>query len=127
MEAARAFLEFWREDTSLHFRKEEEVLLPVVARYGGDLEDEPVVEMLTQHVRIRSLVMQLGDEVERKEVQRDTLQTLGEQLETHIRLEERVLFPAFEENLPEEGLNEVSSRLRAYKPQGPIEPWTPLE
>ena len=33
---ARDFLDFWQSDTSLHFRKEEEVLLPVLARYGGD-------------------------------------------------------------------------------------------
>jgi len=127
VEAARAFLKFWREDTSLHFRKEEEVLLPVVARYGSMLEEEPVVEMLTQHARIRGLAMQLGDEVKREGVQRKTLQTLGEQLEAHIRLEERVLFPALEESLPEKALGEVSSRLMAYKSQGPTEPWTPVE
>ena len=126
-EAARAFLKFWREDTSLHFRKEEEVLLPVVARYGGNLWDECVAVMLIQHARIRGLAMQLGDEVEREEVQRKTLQTLGETLETHIRLEERALFPALEDSLPEEALAEVSSRLLAYKPQGPTERWTPAE
>lgn len=40
----------------------------MVARFGGDLEDEPVVEMLTQHARIRGLAMQLGDEMEREGV-----------------------------------------------------------
>lgn len=127
VEAAQAFLKFWREDTSLHFRKEEEVLLPVVARYGGNLRDECMVVMLAQHARIRGLTMQLGDEVEREEVQRETLQALGEQLEAHIRLEERALFPALEESLPEEALNEISSRLAAYKSQGPTEPWAPVE
>lgn len=99
----------------------------MVARYGGNLRDECVVVMLTQHARIRGLTMQLGDEAEREEVQRKTLQALGEQLEAHIRLEERALFPALEESLPEEALNEISSRLAAYKPQGPTEPWTPVE
>ena len=32
-DTARDFLDFWQRDTSLHFRKEEEVLLPVLARY----------------------------------------------------------------------------------------------
>ncbi|CAN5856785.1 hypothetical protein BH23ACT11_BH23ACT11_04660 [soil metagenome] len=122
VEAARAFLEIWREDTSLHFRKEEEVLLPMVARYGGDLKQEPVVEMLVQHARIRGLVMQLGDEVERVDIRRETLQALGEQLEAHIRLEERVLFPALEVSLPQEGLNEVSSRLMAHKTDETTQP-----
>lgn len=107
IEAARAFLKFWREDTSLHFRKGEEVLLPVAARYGGDLKQDP--------------------EVEREEVRSETLQSLGEQLEAHIRLEERALFPALEESLSEEALHEISSRLAAYKPQGPTEPWTPVK
>jgi iron-sulfur cluster repair protein YtfE (RIC family) len=54
-EAARDFLEFWQRDTSAHFRKEEEVLLPVLARYGQEVLDrEPVVEMLGQHARIRA-------------------------------------------------------------------------
>lgn len=127
VEAAQAFLKFWRENTSLHFRKEEEVLLPVVARHGGDLEQEPVVEMLVQHARIRGIAMKLGDEVERDDVQNETLRTLGEQLEAHIRLEERVLFPALENSLPEEALREISARLAAYKAQGPGEPWTPVE
>ncbi len=47
---------------STHFRKEEEVLIPVLARYGGDPTGEPLAEMLAQHARIRGLVMQLSDE-----------------------------------------------------------------
>ena len=52
-DTARNFLEFWQSDTSLHFRKEEEVLLPVLARYGGDLGEQPLLQMLTQHALIR--------------------------------------------------------------------------
>ena len=33
-ETAEAFLKFWQEETTAHFREEEEVLLPVLARYG---------------------------------------------------------------------------------------------
>lgn len=93
-EASRAFLAFWQRDTSAHFRKEEEVLLPVLARHGADLlEREQVVRMLLQHARIRGLVMQLSDEVERGDVRPETLQRIGEELEAHIRLEERDVFP----------------------------------
>lgn len=120
-DVAGSFLEFWRRDTSLHFRKEEEVLLPVLARYGGDLDQGPVVEMLAQHARIRGLAMQLGDELERGEVREETLRTLGEQLEAHIRLEEREVFPLIEETLPERALREVTSRLEAF------EPWVPAQ
>ena len=48
-EAARAFLRFWEEDTSAHFREEEEVLLAVYARHGGDLNAGPVREMAADH------------------------------------------------------------------------------
>src|SRR5215207_9844389 len=50
--AVKGFLDFWQKDTALHFRKEEDVLLPVMARYGGDLSREPLVEMIEDQARI---------------------------------------------------------------------------
>ena len=125
--AAHDFLEFWRRDTSLHFRKEEEVLLPVLARYAGDLDERPVLQMLAQHARIRGLAMQLSDELERDSVRQDTLRELGEHLEAHIRLEERQVFPFVEETLPEHALQEVASRLEVFEPGPPHERWVPSE
>jgi len=115
-DTARNFLDFWQRDTSRHFRKEEEVLLPVLARYGGDLGERPIRQMLTQHARIRGLAMQLSDEFEQDEIREDTLRNLGEQLEAHIRLEERDVFPLIEETLPEHALQEVTARLEAFGP-----------
>src|ERR671921_646114 len=103
---ADAFLKFWQEATAAHFREEEEALLPVLARYGGDVGRGPVVEMLAQHAQIRGLVMKLSDEVRNGVVNPETLEGIGELLETHIRLEEREVFPMIEEVLPEEGLTE---------------------
>lgn len=112
-EAARTFLKFWREETSTHFRKEEEVLLPVLARNGVAPDRESLAEMLAQHARIRGLVMQLGDEVTDRAVRSETLRGLGEMLEAHIRLEERRVFPMIEEALTEEALAEVAAQLVA--------------
>jgi iron-sulfur cluster repair protein YtfE (RIC family) len=84
---ARDFLDFWQKDTSLHFRKEEEVLLPVIARHGGDVTREPLVEMLEEHAKLRGLVMRLSDEMAGGRIRRETLREIGEQLEEHIRLE----------------------------------------
>ena len=95
---AKGFLKFWQQDTALHFRKEEEVLLPVMARYKGDVSRQPLVEMLEDHARIRGLVMQLSDEVVSGNVRTETLHEIGERLEAHIRLEERVAFPLIEES-----------------------------
>jgi len=124
---ARDFLDFWQRDTSHHFRKEEEVLLPVLARYGGDLDERPILQMLTQHALIRGLAMQLSDEFEQNTVREDTLQHLGEQLEAHIRLEEREVFPLIEQTLPEHALQEVAYRLGVFEPGPPHEPWVPVE
>ena len=126
-DTARNFLDFWQRDTSLHFRKEEEVLLPVLARYGGDLGEQPLLQMLTQHALIRGLAMQLSDEHKQDEIREDTLRHLGEQLEAHIRLEERQVFPLIEETLPEHALQEVTSRLEAFEPGPPYEPWVPAD
>jgi hemerythrin-like domain-containing protein len=126
-ETAETFLKFWQEETTAHFREEEEVLLPVLARYGGDAGRGPVTEMLAQHAQIRGLIMELSDEVSQGAVKPETLEGIGELLETHIRLEEREVFPMIEEVLPEEGLTEVASRLNA-KEAGPHSvPWVPKE
>lgn len=126
-EAATAFLEFWQKDTSIHFRQEEEVLLPVLARYGGEPDQESVVWMLAQHARIRGLIMDLSDEVTGKGVRPETLQSIGEALEEHIRLEEREVFPLVEEVLPQEGLEELAARLEVQEAGPRAEPWVPTE
>jgi iron-sulfur cluster repair protein YtfE (RIC family) len=109
-EVARSFLRFWEKDTSPHFREEEEVLLPVYARCGGDLGAEPIREMLADHARIRGLVLTLIDENRSAEASVDMLREIGERLEAHIRLEERRVFPLVEATLPEECLEEIGAR-----------------
>ncbi len=124
---ARDFLDFWQRTISHHFRREEEVIQPVLACYGGDLGERPILQMLTQHARIRALAMQLSDELKQDKIQEDTLRKLGEQLEAHIRLEEREVFPLIEETLPEPALQEVGSRLNVFEPGPPHEPWVAAE
>ena len=121
-ETAEAFLKFWQEETTAHFREEEEVLLPILARYGGGAGRGPVAQMLAQHAQIRGLVMELSDEARKGVVKPETLEGLGELLETHIRLEEREVFPLIEKVLPEEGLAEVASRLKVKGAEPRAEP-----
>ncbi len=83
---ARSFLAFWQGGASILFRKEKEGLLPVLARHGVDLEEKPIVWMLAQHAAIRVLVMGLSDEAVGGEVRRETLESLGAQLEDHVCL-----------------------------------------
>ena len=125
--AAKEFLDFWQKEASIHFRKEEEVLLPVVARYGGDVSQDSLVEMLAQHACIRALIMRLSDGVMGGNVRTETLHEIGEQLEAHIRLEERVVFPLVEGSLSEAALTELAARLEVKKAGPRVEPWVPAE
>ena len=105
------FLRFWEEETSPHFGQEEEVLLAVYARHGGDLDAEPVREMVSDHARIRTLIRGLQGEIGSGGVDRETLREIGERLEAHIRLEERRVFPMIEASLSEEALHEIGARI----------------
>ena len=112
--AARdAFLGFWREQGVHHFRVEEEVLLPAFAAYG-DPEEQCVVRMLVDHVRIREQAQRLerdpGPALE-------ALHDLGSALERHVRLEEREVFPLIEAAMPEDDAERlVEAVLRAERP-----------
>lgn len=114
LEAARAFLRCWEEDTRGHFREEEEVLLAVYARHGGDPGAELMQEMVADHARIRGLVMKLEEEAGAGAVGLATLGKIGNRLEVHIRLEERRVFPFVENCLPEEALAEMGGRLGGH-------------
>lgn len=99
--------EFWEPDGQAHFREEEEILLPAYARYA-DIHDNPIItEMLMEHVTIRSKMQQLL----RNELSLPQMRALGTLLETHIRKEERVIFPMIEKALPEEALIEIAPYL----------------
>jgi hemerythrin-like domain-containing protein len=90
------FLEFWHAHGRLHFRVEEEVLLPAFAAHG-DPADDRVVRMLVDHVRIRREAHALEED---PDVALDRLHGLGVALDAHVRLEEREVFPLIEATLP---------------------------
>ncbi len=104
--AVRAFLEHWQKEERLHFRLEEEVLLPALAAYA-DADHPAVVRTLLDHVRIRAAVDRLGATAQLEQVHE-----LGAWLAAHVRLEENELFPLIEQTLPEPALVALGERLR---------------
>ena len=98
---------YWETDGRAHFREEEELLLPACAEFIDP--DEPVVaKVLTDHVRIRHLADTVGG------ADHPTLQLLhelGNQLDRHIRREERELFPLIEQALPDANLRRLVALL----------------
>lgn len=97
---------FWIPDGSDHFREEEDILLPVYAKYEK-VDTETITNMLVEHVLIRSKMQQLLE----KELSVEEMQGLGTLLEKHIREEERVIFPMIEQALPEEELCKLAPYL----------------
>ena len=88
--AVEAFLHFFGTSSVPHFREEEEALFPLVI----DVEEAHalLVRALLDHQRLHALAAAL--EVDRDV--RGTMRELGEQLEAHVRFEERQLFPLIE-------------------------------
>jgi hypothetical protein len=95
-EAREAALVYWRGHGRIHFRLEEEVLLPAYAGYG-DPHHPLVARALCEHASIRHQV----DVIARNPACKlADLRQLGTQLTDHVRLEERRLFPLIERSIP---------------------------
>jgi hemerythrin-like domain-containing protein len=105
--ATAAFLWFWEQEGERHFRAEEELLLPAVARHVPAAH-EAVVRTLVEHVELRRRASELALT---PMPELDDLHALGDHLHHHIRHEERVLFPLIEEALPDAELGELATVL----------------
>lgn len=115
LEALPGILEtFWRDEGQQHFREEEELLLPLYARYAP-LDRPEITDMLLEHVQIRSMVMQA---LSQEAPSATFLREIGQILEKHVRKEERVTFGIIEEAIPDDVLLNLGSEftdLTAHK------------
>lgn len=94
-ETVRAFLDHWNVEERLHFRLEEEVLLPAYVAHAEP--DHPaIVRMLLDHIMIRCAAAQLADAPPL-----ELLHDLGARLADHVALEEKEIFPLIEATIPE--------------------------
>ena len=89
---------FHQEHLLVHFAVEEEVVFPVLGAH-----DPLVVRALAEHRRITHLNLMEPDTV-------TTLSCLVEELQAHVRFEERELLPACEAHLPADVLDAVERR-----------------
>lgn len=106
-------LEFWREEGELHFRIEEDVLLPNSGLAGPD-QDPDVARLLSDHQSIRDRVALAGA----GDASLEDLSRLGEELNAHVRFEERELFPRVEEGLDPESLAALAAAIEAADEAG---------
>jgi len=111
-EAAARFADFWRSDLQRHFAQEEQIVLPLLAKYrAADAAEIRVT--LEQHSDIVRLTGELNEKLSLQEVviEASLLANLAEALRRHIRYEESELFPAVEASVPEEELWLMNMRL----------------
>ena len=95
-----------------HFRTEEEVLFPLFINYveeKGELTDL-ITRIVAEHKKVRRMISNLSTVPENGIAAR--LKEIGEHIEKHIRTEERKLFEAIQERLPEEELKRIGPILR---------------
>ena len=106
-----AFLSFWECHGSVHFRLEEELLLPAFAAHG-DPHHPLVARTLCDHVAIRQQADQLANDNTPTPA---SLQHLGTLLATHVRMEERELFPVLEQAMPADQLELTARALHEHE------------
>ncbi len=99
-------ISFYKNELVKHFTKEEEILYPGVKNKSDEI-DELFEEIISEHKKIKQLVLQL----ESSENKDDILNELGVLLELHIRKEERVLFEKIQNLLSDEELKQLEIKL----------------
>lgn len=115
---AEKFLQFWEKNGRLHFREEEEILLPAYARHVAIESDPDAVRMLADHAAIRARIEQLRERLESNEPVERALAELGRMLKDHVRLEEDRVFPRIEKTLSESELAALGKRLTRLHAKG---------
>ena len=107
----------WQTHLSDHFLAEEDLLVPLA---DSDETRALTSRMLTEHATITALIGSIRDNPASSS---DLILELSRELVSHIRFEERSLFPALENEVPAERLREVGRQLeRADRTPGPD--WT---
>lgn len=115
-EETRRFLRVWRHVVVPHHRKEEEVLLPDLARRIPE-GDALILLPLADHVVLRRLVREIERSPEPR--RRELADELVERLAEHTRFEEESLYPALEETLGRARLTEIAGELRQHDGRAP--------
>jgi len=99
-------IKFYYDELVKHFEDEEKILFPVVNGKDDEI-DNLIEEIITEHKKIKQLVSQLESDEDVK----NTLNELGNILESHIRKEERDLFMKIQAILTEQELTAVEEQL----------------
>jgi hypothetical protein len=115
------FAAFYENGLLPHFRHEEEWLVPRYLRHA-DASDKDIVRLLTDHVRLHRLILDLVDADESNGDLVAPLTALTDLLESHVRFEERELFPKIEATLTPNELKQLGDYLWSHAPEDVVIP-----
>lgn len=115
---ARKFVRFWKRAGQVHFREEEEVLLPAYARHVRLDNDADVMRMLAEHAIIRGLITTIDALLANDEVADEDVAKLAQTLYDHVRLEENEIFPRIEMALSEDEMRVMGKGLHRLHKKG---------
>lgn len=94
---------FWNNHLQAHFEEEEKLIFPILAT------DDPLIKQgLSEHRRLRKLFASW-------EIPEKTLGQIEEELEKHIRFEERVLFPIIQQKASPTQLEDIARHANREK------------
>jgi hemerythrin-like domain-containing protein len=109
---AEKFVGFWHKTGHVHFREEEEVLLPAYARHTRLDRDAGVMRLLADHAEIRAAVQEFERRLaEKTSIEPEEIARVGKLLHDHVRLEENEVFPRIEKVLGEKNLDSMGRGL----------------
>ena len=109
---AEKFIAFWHKTGIVHFREEEEVLLPAYARHARLDQDFGIMRLLADHAEIRAAVEDFERlRAKKLPIEIETMTRLAKLLYDHVRFEENEVFPRIERALGEEALDAVGRAL----------------
>jgi iron-sulfur cluster repair protein YtfE (RIC family) len=94
---------FWHNDMQAHFREEEEILFPLV-------KGDQVQKAALDHGQIKEQVYKVLSQDDQEKVY-EYLTSLADSIITHVRYEERVLFPHLEQVLTVTQLEDIGAQL----------------
>src|ERR1700681_3901745 len=106
------FMPFWHKTGVVHFREEEEVLLPAYARHARLDQDAGIMRLLADHAEIRAAVQDFERRRAKKlPVEAEAMARLAKLLHDHVRFEENDVFPRIEGVLGDENLDAMGGGL----------------
>lgn len=111
-------LRFWSAGLLNHFQAENGCLLARIA-HRDDAGLQHAGRLQREHREMEELVEAMRSTSEMS-VRRDALARFGEQLQEHIRWEERDLFEWMQAELTDEALEEIGAYLAAHLPEEPV-------